>query len=255
MTNIQKASEFESEAEPVAHLILNARASQQLEQHAAAVNTLIGICIRPCWGDGYSSALKDAACRAGVVQALVAVLDFMADGGSQSPMLKYMRLPAVTSLGHVIFQHHENQTAAISAGAARILLQLATSNPDDPALQNAAADTLERTVFRHFRNERQLYSHIKGSVASEESFPASIASLFKQLKATFYGTPDRPCLLDHLNKWCDQANAFQNASELPPPDAAAAGALNATHYIDDATSVAFGAARSFSHRCGCCACC
>ena len=197
MPNIQKASEFETAAAPVAQLILKARSSQQLEHHAAAATTLISICIRPCWGDGCSCALKDAACRAGVVPALVAVLDFMADGGSQSPMLKYMRLPAVTSLGHVIFQHHENQTAAISAGAARILLQLATSNPDDPALQNAAADTLERTVFRHFRNERQLYSHIKGSVASEESFPASIASLFFRTPNVRHFPPKCNCTIDN----------------------------------------------------------
>ncbi len=73
----------------------------------------------------------------------------------------------VDALGSLVYRLKANQTAAASAGAVELLVQLARS--DDAALQLAAVETLRLLVDDHEANQRFAFALLFQLIRSEDA--------------------------------------------------------------------------------------
>ena len=83
----------------------------------------------------------------GLVEAKAAAEAVQLASSSDSAVQK----EAVDTLGSLVYNHSENQSAAAAEGAVALMVQLAKSS--DAAVQMQAVDTLGRLVFHHAENQ------------------------------------------------------------------------------------------------------
>jgi hypothetical protein len=107
-------------------------------QQAHVATTLLEFCSRQPYGKEW----HDASGRAGVVAAV-------AEAAKSSDVT--LQQQAVAALGRLVFDHHDNQSAAAAAGAVPHLMQLTKSS--NTALQQAAVMALGSLVFLHHDNQ------------------------------------------------------------------------------------------------------
>ncbi len=167
-------------AETMATLVRKFDESKKLrpEQHVAAARELLRF---------YTEAglKRDAAGKAGVVAALVHMLD-IADTG--------LKTAAVAAFGSLILDHRDNQRRAASAGAMSQLLQLMSTELGDSELQQAVVTAFGRLVINDHANQSdaaaigaiprvlKLMSTTKKTVSIME-----IVTSFRHLVSNHYG--------------------------------------------------------------------